>query len=140
MRTLFLTALSLFLFVKANAQQTAMADTAFTDIKTYMVKRTWFPAVAAKNHVQGTVVLNFKIDNGKITEAHILKSLIPGCDAAALRVFQGYQQTLQLPPGEYTAGVTFLFVDENGESQFPPFDKSSYQNFLFEVAIKHASN
>jgi TonB family protein len=141
MKTLSLTIIVLLFFVKAHSQETASTDSAIVNLKTFFKRQAHPPAVAVENNVQGTVVISFKIDDDKnITDIHVEKSLSSECDKEALRVFYAYHQPISLPPAEYTVGVTFLMVNKKGLSVTPPFDKSPYKNFLFEVEIIHMSN
>jgi len=142
MKTLHLTIIALLFFAGAHAQETTKADTSVVTLKNYLSKHVRLPAVAVENHVQGTVVVSFKVDDNKnITEAHIVKSLSKECDAEVLRVFKEYHQALSLSPAEYTAGVSFVIQNGRSGPRIMTINQSPYQNFLFDInVIAHISN
>jgi TonB family protein len=136
MKTLCLTIIVLLFFARVHAQETASADSAVIGLKTYLAKNVRPPAIAMENHVQGTVIINFKIDDNKnITDFHVVKSLSRECDAEVLRIFQAYHKPISLPPAEYTSGITFLIESGKRKGKVGLFDKSLYQNFLFELNV-----
>ena len=59
----------------------------------YIGQHIRYPAIAMENGIQGTVVVQFTIDEeGKASKATIIRSLIKECDQEAIRV------VLSLPP------------------------------------------
>ena len=142
MKTLHLTIIALLFFAGVHAQETTKADSSIITLKNYLSKNVHPPAVALENHVQGTVVVSFKVDDSKtITEAHVVKSLSKECDAEVLRVFKGYHQALSLSPADYTAGVSFVIQNGKRERKIMTINQGPYQNFLFDInVIAHISN
>jgi Gram-negative bacterial TonB protein C-terminal len=137
MKTTCLTIITLLFLAKAYAQETVKMDSTVAALQTYLLKRTLPPAVMVENHVQGTVVVGFKIDDNKnITDLYIVKSFARECDASVLRTMSSYAQTLSLPTADYTAGIHFLIEDSQHKIKTVPFDKSIYQNYLFDVDIR----
>ena len=136
MKTLHLTIVALLFFAGAHAQEATKTDSSVVTFKNYLSKHVHPPAVAMENHVQGTVVVSFKVDDSKtITEVHVIKSLSKECDAEVLRVFKGYHQALALSPAEYTAGVSFVIQNEKSGRQIMTINQSPYQNFLFDINV-----
>ena len=136
MKKLHLTIIALLFFAGVRAQEATKADSSVISLKNYLSKNVHPPAVAMENHVQGTVVVSFKVDDSKtITEVHVIKSLSKECDAEVLRVFKGYHQAMSLSAAEYTAGISFVI--ENGKSgrKIMTINQSPYQNFLFDINI-----
>lgn len=59
----------------------------------YIVQHLKYPAIDLEQELQGTVIVQFTIDEeGKTSKATIIKGLSPACDQAAIRV------VLSLPP------------------------------------------
>jgi len=136
MKKLHLTIIALIFFAGVRAQEATKADSSVVTLKNYLSKHVRLPAVAVENHVQGTVVVSFKVDDNKnITEAHIVKSLSKECDAEVLRVFKDYHQVLALSPAEYTAGVSFVIQNGKSGRKIMTINQSPYQNFLFDINI-----
>jgi TonB family protein len=142
MKTLHLTIIALLFFAGANAQEIAKTDSAVVSLKNYLSKNVHPPAVAMENHVEGTVVVSFKVDDNKnIAEVRVVKSLSKECDAEVLRVFKGYHRALSLSPAEYTAGVSFVIQNGKSGRKILTINQSPYQNFLFDInVIAHVSN
>jgi len=142
MKTLHLTIIALLFFAGVRAQETTKADSSVISLKKYLTNNVHLPTAAIENHVQGTVVVSFKVDDNKnITEAHVVKSLSKECDTEVLRVFKEYHKALSLSPAEYTAGVSFLIQNRNDERKIMTVNQSPYQNFLFDInVIAHVSN
>jgi TonB family protein len=136
MKTLHLTIIALLFFSGAHAQEATKADSSVVSLKNYLSKNVHPPAVAMENHVQGTVVVSFKVDDSKtITEVHVIKSLSKECDAEVLRVFKGYHQALSLSPAEYTAGISFVIQNGKSGRKIMTINQSPYQNFLFDINV-----
>lgn len=56
-------------------------------MKNYIFKHLEYPTSAMENGIQGRVMVEFIIDeNGKVTNAKVLKGIGGGCDEAALKV------------------------------------------------------
>jgi len=92
--------------------------------------------VAIENHIQGTVVVSFKVDDSKnITGVHVVKSLSRECDAEVLRVFNKYHQPLSLTQADYSAGVSFVIQNGKSGKKIMTVNQSPYQNFLFDINI-----
>ena len=142
MKKLHLTIIALLFFAGVRAQETTKADSSVVSLKKYLTKNVHLPAAAVENHVQGTVVVSFKVDDNKnITEAHVVKSLSKECDAEVLRVFKEYHKALSLSSAEYTAGVSFVIQSRKSGRQIMTVNQSPYQNFLFDInVIAQASN
>jgi len=141
MKTLSLAIIALLFFAKAYSQEPISADSTAVKLRNFFERNTHPPAVAVEDHVQGTVVIGFKVNEDRsITDIQVLKSLNPACDKEALRVFHDYRQPISLAPAEYTAGVSFLRLNKKGISDAAPFDKSPYKNFLFEASIKYITH
>lgn len=57
----------------------------------FLSKNTHYPAVCVKDSIQGVVVVQFTVDTtGKVTRAHIVRSVHPELDAEALRVVNSF--------------------------------------------------
>ena len=137
MKPLFLTIIALLFFVKAQSQEAAKTDSTVVALKTYLERKTRPSAPAVEDRIQGTVVIGFKIDDNKnIADLHIVKSFTKDCDGVVLDVMGRYRQPLSLPAAEYTLGVHFLIEGGRRKITTVPFDKSIYQNYLFDVDIK----
>lgn len=53
----------------------------------YVSKSIQYPRIAVKRRTQGTVWVRFTIvEDGSVTDAHVIKPVSPGLDAEALRV------------------------------------------------------
>ncbi len=137
MKVTCLTIMTLLFLAKTYAQETVKMDSTVGVLQNYLLKNTLPPAVMVENHVQGTVVIGFKIDGNKnITDLHIVKSFTKDCDVSVLRAMSRYAQTLSLPSADYTAGIHFSIEDSKHKIKTVPFDKSIYQNYLFDVDIR----
>ena len=57
----------------------------------FLSKNTHYPAACVKDSIQGVVVVQFTVDTtGKVTRAHIVRSIHPELDAEALRVVNSF--------------------------------------------------
>jgi TonB family protein len=57
----------------------------------FLSKNTHYPAACVKDSIQGVVVIQFTVDTtGKVTRAHIVRSVHPELDAEALRVVKSF--------------------------------------------------
>lgn len=55
----------------------------------YLAEKIKYPAVARENGIQGTVVIDFIVDeNGNLSKTSIIKDIGGGCGAEALRIVQ----------------------------------------------------
>jgi len=136
MKKLHLTIIALLFFAGVRAQETTKADSAVVSLKKYLTNNVRPPVVAIENHVQGTVVVSFKVDDNKnITDVHVVKSLSKECDAEVLRVFNKYNLPLSLSPAEYSAGVSFVIQNRNSGRKIMTINQSPYQNFLFDINV-----
>ena len=141
MKTLSLAIIGFLFFSKAYCQEATSVDSAAVKLKFFFERNAYPPAVAVEDHVQGTVVIRFKVnEHKKIVDVQVVKSLNPAVDEEAVRVFNGYRQSILLPPAEYSAAVSFLMVNKSGISNAAPFDKSPYKNFLFEASIRYMTH
>ena len=58
-------------------------------LMTYLINNLKYPADAAKQKIDGRVLVNFIVEpDGSITEAKVLKSCYPSLDAEAVRVVE----------------------------------------------------
>ena len=135
MKKLHLTIIVLLFFIGARAQEATKGDSSIINLKNYLSKNVRPPAAALENHVQGTVVVSFKVDNKNITEVKVVKSLSRECDAEVLRVFREYHQALSLSPAEYSAGVSFVIENRKSGRKIMTVNQGPYQNFLFDINI-----
>lgn len=136
MKALCLTVITLLTFIASHAQDTTKTDPAVAGLEKFLLYNIRPVAIAVENNVQGVTVVSFKIDSNKsITDVHVVKSLSREFDAEVLRVFHEYHQSISLPPAEYTVGVWLLLEKRKSKTPMEPFDKSLYQNFLFEINI-----
>jgi len=136
MKTLHLTIITLLFFAGAYAQEATKADSSVVSLKNYLSKNVHPPAVAMENHVQGTVVVSFKVDDNKnVSDVRVVKSLRRECDAEVLHAFKAYHKALSLSPAEYTAGVSFVIQDGKSERKIMTINQGPYQNFLFDLNV-----
>jgi hypothetical protein len=134
MKAIYLTITALLIFTSAHSQETSKNDSTVAALKTYLVKYIRPSPIMMEKHIQGRSVIAFKIGaDKKITGIHFLKPLTNEYDDEVARVLKLYPQDLLLPPAEYSISVQFLI--ENRKYKSAPFDKSVYQNFLFDLDI-----
>ncbi|HWY98013.1 MAG TPA: energy transducer TonB [Bacteroidia bacterium] len=56
-------------------------------LKAFLKKNTHYPSAARKNHISGTIEVDFWVDTlGNLSQLKVLKPLGYGCDKEALRV------------------------------------------------------
>ena len=65
MKKLLLTIIALLFFAGVQAQETIKTDSSVVSLKKYLTNNIHPPAVAVENHIQGTVVVSFKVDDNK---------------------------------------------------------------------------
>jgi len=82
----------------------------------YISKNLEYPPLAKENSIQGRVVVQFVVDeNGKITNAKILKGIGWGCDEEALKVIHSMprwkpgKQRNKAVPLRYNLPIRFVF-------------------------------
>jgi len=88
----------------------------FNDLYSYIGRYVRYPTVAHNNRIGGKVILNFNLDNGKIKDAKITRSLYDVMDAEALRVVKNYDGTLPVKSGNYSIPVSFSVIDQNNNN------------------------
>ncbi len=80
--------------VKAQQKDTAKVEARFPGgpdkFYEYLKRNFRYPEVAAKNNIEGKVVLQFTVDtNGDITDIKVLQGLTPETNAEAVRLIIG---------------------------------------------------
>jgi TonB family protein len=136
MKKLLLIIIALFFFAGARAQVTTKTDSAVVSLKSYLTSNVRPPVVVIEDHVEGTVVVSFKVDDNKnIMDVRVVKSLNRECDAEVLRAFKGYHNALSLSPAEYTAGISFVIQDGKSGRKIMTVNQGPYQNFLFHLNV-----
>ena len=136
MKKLLLTIIALLFFVGARAQVMTKTDSVVVNLKKYLTSHVLPPAVVIEDHIEGTVVVSFKVDESKtITDLRVVKSLNKQCDAEVLRAFRSYHEALSLSPAGYTAGVSFVIQDGKSERKTVTLNQSIYENFLFDLNV-----
>lgn len=134
MKAIYLTITALLFFTIAHSQETTKTDSTVAALKGYLAKHIRPSAIMMENHIQGRAIIAFKInDEKKISDIHFLTPLTNEYDDEIERVLKLYPQDMLLPSAEYSISVQFLIKDREYKSA--PFDKTSYQNFLFDLDI-----
>ena len=145
MRSIYLTVIALLFFVSVYSQEAKKADSTKANssvlaLKKYLDMRTLPSAVMREQDIQGLVIVGFKIDsNKKITDIQFLKSSTKEYNGRVTRVLTEYTKDVLLPPDEYSIAFEFLLLHGKPEIKTIPFDKSIYQNFLFEVDVIYSN-
>ena len=134
MKAIYLTITALLIFFSAQSQETIKTDSTVAALKTYLAKHIRPSPIMMEKHIQGRSIIAFKIDDDKkISDIHFLKPLTTEYDNEVSRVLKLYPEDMLLPSAEYSISVQFLI--ENRKYKGAPFDKSVYQNFLFDLDI-----
>ena len=134
MKAIYLTITALLIFFSAQSQETIKTDSTVAALKTYLARHIRPSAIMMEKNIQGRSIIGFKIDDDKkISYIHFLKPLTNEYDNEVSRVLKLYPQDMLLPPAEYSISVQFLI--EKRKYKSAPFDKSIYQNFLFDLDI-----
>ena len=131
--------IAVLLFSVTGYSQSKMTkrDSTVAAFKYYVTRYTRYPAVARENDVEGNLVIEFKVEDDKISEVKIVKGLSPECDSGTLRLIRKYTGILQLRSKIYTIGLHYRMHKDDGkpDALIEPFNQKLYKRFLFETNI-----
>ncbi|MGN8069168.1 energy transducer TonB [Mucilaginibacter sp. 22184] len=85
----------------------------FDSLYKYIARHVRYPKVAHDNRIGGRVILAVTINNGKIDDVKLARSLTNETDAEVIRVLKNYDGPLGIKSGYYSLPVAFTLLDEH---------------------------
>lgn len=101
----------------------------FQNLYTYVAKHTRYPSKARLNHISGKVVLNFTINNGKISDVVLTQGVDQDIDNEILRVVNEFNENLVIKSGHYNLPVSMALVGDD-ENYYTPIPSKQYDQAL----------
>lgn len=96
----------------AQPENTENASASLTNFYKYLGDHIKYPASAAQKKLQGTVVVNFSVNNGKLQNLMVQNALGEGCEEEVMQTLLSANDILQ-KDGKYSAVVTFKLDGAN---------------------------
>ncbi|MBL4679043.1 MAG: TonB family protein, partial [Mucilaginibacter sp.] len=91
----------------------------------FIARNVRYPTVARQNETTGTVIMNFDVKNGKLSNIKVHKGILPIADEEVQRVLNMYDQPLNVPAGNYYMPVLFNIVNEADDKLIKPNDDAA---------------
>ena len=85
----------------------------FDSLYKYIARHVRYPKVAHDNLIGGRVIVVATINNGKIEDVKLARSLTDETDAEVIRVLKNYNGPLGIKSGYYSLPVAFSLLDEH---------------------------
>lgn len=85
----------------------------FDSLYQYIARHVRYPTVAHDNRIGGRVIVVVTINNGKIEDVKLTRSLTDETDAEVIRVLKNYVGPLGIKSGYYSLPVAFSLLDEH---------------------------
>lgn len=85
----------------------------FDSLYKYIARHVRYPTVAHDNRIGGRVIVAATINNGKIEDVKLTRSLTDETDAEVIRVLKNYNGPLGIKSGYYSLPVAFSLLDEH---------------------------
>ncbi len=85
----------------------------FDSLYKYIARHVRYPTVAHDNRIGGRVIVTATINNGKIEDVKLTRSLTDETDAEVIRVLKNYNGPLGIKSGYYSLPVAFSLLDEH---------------------------
>jgi TonB family protein len=113
------------------------------DVYQYIAEHIEYPRKARKSKIEGRVLVDFQVDeSGKVSDAHVVKSLESVCDKEAIRVvesmpaWQPGQENGRVVKSRYALSVLFTL---NPENKIVPFvnEAPSFKENLNDYLMKN---
>lgn len=104
----------------------------FQNLYSYVAKHTRYPSKARLNHISGKVLLNFNINNGKISDVALTEGVDQDIDNEILRVLNNFDGNLSIKSGHYNLPVSMALVGTN-DSYYTPVPSKQYDQALASV-------
>jgi hypothetical protein len=104
----------------------------FKNLYTYVAKHTRYPSKARLNHISGRVILNFNINNGKISDVALVEGVDQDIDNEISRVLNNFDGDLSIKSGHYSLPVSMALVGAN-DSYYTPVPSKQYDQAIASV-------
>ena len=88
----------------------------FDSLYRYIGRHVRYPAVSRENLIAGRVIVTFNINNNKIEDLKITRSLTDIMDGEVVRVLKNYDGPLDAKSGKYAISVSYRLTDEKGNN------------------------
>jgi hypothetical protein len=87
----------------------------FDSLTKYIARMTRYPTSARDNHIGGRLILWVTMNNGKIDDVKLARSVYDDIDNEVIRVLKSYTGPLPAKSGYYSLSVSFALVDNNDQ-------------------------
>ena len=97
----------------------------------HMQKNLKYPPSAGQNKITGYVLINFRVQDQKITSAEITKSLQKDIDDEVLRSFNLFKDPIQVENNTYSMAILFQLTGVESKVESLP----GQSNFVGQIAV-----
>lgn len=105
----------------------------YTALKEHIQRNIKYPASAKQNNITGYVMVNFKIQNQKVTNVKIAKGLQNDVDNEVLRTFSLFTKEIQVENNNYSMAIVFKLIGIESEFKVLPLTGKYY--FLGSIVV-----
>lgn len=98
----------------------------YAALKNHIQKNIKYPASARQNNITGYVMVNFKIQNQKVTNAEIAKSLQNDIDNEVLRTFNLFTEGIPAEDNNYSMAIGFQLTGIASKTAVLPATGKNY--------------
>ncbi len=105
------------------------------ELKTHITKNIKYPVAARNNKITGYVLVNFTVNNNRITKTEIAKGLHVDIDADVLKVFSLYTDPLQLENKDYSLAIYYQLTGVHNAAEVLPAVRNTYLGQVVVTAM-----